>query len=149
MADQVGVMESGRIHQWATSYELYHRPQTRFVADFIGQGEFLGATVVDEFAVESALGLHRSSKHHGYDREQRVDVLIRPDDVLHDDDSELTGEIISKRFRGSHFLYSVRLQSHERVYCLADSHHNHAIGERIGITLNLDHLVMFPKERTL
>ena len=38
MADLVGVMQNGRLEQWDAPYELYHRPATRFVADFIGQG---------------------------------------------------------------------------------------------------------------
>ncbi|MGE5153798.1 MAG: ABC transporter ATP-binding protein, partial [Bdellovibrio bacteriovorus] len=48
MADQIGVLGQGEIHQWGTGFALYHEPRNRFVADFIGQGVILPATVVDE-----------------------------------------------------------------------------------------------------
>jgi iron(III) transport system ATP-binding protein len=47
MADEIGVMADGKIQQWDTPYNLYHRPANRFVADFVGQGVFLPGTVID------------------------------------------------------------------------------------------------------
>src|SRR6267142_599348 len=47
MADEIGVLHQGRIQQWDSAYNLYHRPANRFVADFIGQGVFLPARRVD------------------------------------------------------------------------------------------------------
>ncbi|ODS23266.1 ABC transporter ATP-binding protein [Candidatus Endobugula sertula] len=143
MADKVAVMQAGKIHQCDSAFNIYHEPKTRFVADFVGQGEFLRATIVDEFSVDSALGLLRSPHAHGFVKNQSVDILVRPDDVLHDDDSDVTAEIVTKQFRGSHFLYQVVLPSRQKLYCFASSHHNHALGEAIGIKLDLDHLVMF------
>ena len=74
-----------------------------------------------------------------------VDVLIRPDDVVHDDSSEETAIVVEKAFRGADFLYFLRMDSGVEVMCLAPSHHNHKINERIGIRLNLDHLVTFAR----
>jgi iron(III) transport system ATP-binding protein len=56
MADRVGVMHAGRLEQWDRPYELYHRPATRYVADFIGQGVFLPAKVITPLNVEIELG---------------------------------------------------------------------------------------------
>jgi len=133
MADKVAVMCDGRILQSDTAYGIYHEPATRFVADFIGQGKFLRAVVVDEYSVNSALGRLHSVNPHGFVVNQSVDVLVRPDDVLHDDDSQVTATIISKQFRGSHFLYQVVLPSKQCLYCFASSHHDHSLGEAIGI----------------
>ncbi len=146
MADKVAVMKDGKIHQCDTAYTIYHQPKTRFVADFIGQGEFLQAIIVDSYCVESSLGHLCSEAVHGFVENQNVEILVRPDDVLHDDDSDVTAEILTKQFRGSHFLYQVLLPSKQRLYCFASSHHNHAIGEAIGIKLDIDHLVMFAQE---
>lgn len=143
MADRIGVMREGGIHQWDSGYNLYHQPATRFVANFIGEGEFLAATVIDNNTVSSNLGLLRSNREHGFRSEQHVEILIRPDDVLHDDDSQQSAQILSKHFRGSHFLYRIVLDNEQRLFCFASSHHNHAIGDRIGIVLDIDHLVMF------
>ncbi|MFT5116231.1 MAG: iron(III) transport system ATP-binding protein [Parasphingorhabdus sp.] len=143
IADQVGVMSQGKILQWNDAYRLYHEPACRFVANFVGEGDFLVATVLDESSVETSLGVHKNDEPHGFEMGQRVELLVRPDDVLHDDDSPFTGEIVYKSFRGSHFLYHVRLVGDQRVMCFADSHHNHNVGEGIGIRPNLEHLVLF------
>ena len=45
MADEVGVMNAGRIEQWGTPHDLYHRPASRFVAGFVGQGVFVPGEV--------------------------------------------------------------------------------------------------------
>lgn len=145
MADQVAVMCEGRILQNDTAYNVYHCPETPFVADFVGEGDFLSGIVIDSFSVQTALGVLRSPEPHHFAASQSVEVLVRPDDLLHDDESRVTGEIIAKRFRGSHFLYRIELPSKQRLFCFASSHHNHALGEHIGITLDLDHLVMFSR----
>ena len=147
MADQVSVMSEGVIHQTGTPYEIYHKPATRFVASFIGHGDFLPATVCGEDCVHSDLGQIRGKLNHGFANNSKVELLVRPDDILHDDDSESQGLIMSKWFQGSHFLYRVKLASGKVVFCFASSHHNHAVGQQIGLTVKLDHLVMFETEQ--
>ncbi|UDV04090.1 ABC transporter ATP-binding protein [Marinomonas profundi] len=146
MADQVSVMAAGEVHQTGSPYQIYHRPETRFVASFIGHGDFLAATVCGPDCVHSDLGNIRSELDHGFADATQVDLLVRPDDILHDDDSEFVGVIVSKWFRGSHFLYRVALSSGKVVYCFASSHHNHAVGQEIGLSVHLDHLVMFSRQ---
>jgi len=145
MADMIGVMEHGRLQQWATPYELYHKPHNRFVADFIGRGVLLPGTMLDSQQVQTSLGLFRQRYASKALPGDKVDVLIRPDDIVHDDSSGITAQVTDKAFRGSHIMYQLKLQSGEQVQCLALSHHNHAIGEQIGIRLDLDHLVLFPR----
>ena len=70
-------------------------------------------------------------------------MLLRPDDIVHDDASATQAEVVSKAFRGAEFLYTLRLQSGICVLSLVPSHHNHAIGESIGIRLDVDHVVVF------
>jgi iron(III) transport system ATP-binding protein len=74
-----------------------------------------------------------------------VDVLLRPDDVVHDDASPATATVLRKAFRGASILYTLGLPSGRRVLALVPSHHNHRIGERIGIRLEADHVVVFPR----
>lgn len=145
MADQVSVMSAGVIHQTGSAYDIYHEPSTRFVASFIGQGDFLPAVVCGANCVHSDLGRINGDLDHGFADKTEVDLLVRPDDILHDDDSEFVGVIVSKLFRGSHFLYRVELSSGKIVYCFASSHHDHSIGQEIGLSVHLDHLVMFAR----
>ena len=72
------------------------------------------------------------------------DVLLRPDDIVHDDASPWRATVASKTFRGSEFLYTLALASGTRVLAAVPSHHDHAIGEAIGIRLEIDHVVAFP-----
>ncbi len=143
MADKVAVMKDGSIQQVDTAHTIYHEPNNRFVADFVGEGDFLSGIVLDDYCVQSSLGILKSDEQHGFAVNQAVDILVRPDDLLHDDDSDTQAQIVSKQFRGSHFLYRVKLESQQELYCFASSHHDHALGEHIGIKLDLDHLVMF------
>ncbi len=144
MADEIGVMHAGRLLQWDSAYNLYHRPTHRFIADFIGQGVMLPGTVVGDRAVETELGTLHGRIPNGSLPGSHVEVLIRPDDVLHDDHRPTTAEVVSKVFRGADFLYTLRLPSGAKILCLAPSHHNHPVGHRLGIRVAVDDLVIFP-----
>lgn len=146
VADAVGIMRDGRIEQWAPPYDLYHRPATRFVADFVGQGVFLPGTVRDGDRVEIELGTLTTHLPPESASGNRRQVLLRPDDLVHDDDAPMRAEVVGKAFRGAEFLYTLRLPSGAIVLSLVPSHHNHAIGERIGIRLDVDHVVAFPDD---
>ena len=145
IADEIGLMAHGRIEQWDTPYRLYHEPATRFVADFIGQGVFLPGTVLDDRTIGLELGALQSRLPQELPRGTSVDVLLRPDDILHDDSSPLQARVLHKAFRGAEFLYTLELPGGGHVLSLVPSHHNHAIGESIGIRLEIDHLVAFPR----
>lgn len=153
MADRVGVMHAGRIEQWDRPYELYHRPATRYVADFIGEGVFLPAKVLTSMNVEIELGelrgtwpLNTTPADAALNGGSYVDVLLRPDDIVHDDASPLQAEVVRKTFRGGDFVYTLRLTSGREVLALVPSHHDHAIGEKIGIRLDAEHVITFPAE---
>jgi iron(III) transport system ATP-binding protein len=143
IADNICVMNEGRIEQQDSGYNLYHQPVNRFVADFIGQGVIIPATVTDQYSVCTELGPIRGNEPINSKIGAIVDVLIRPDDVIHDDNSAETAIVVDKSFRGADFLYYLRMDSGIEVLCLAPSHHNHQINERIGIRLDVDHLVIF------
>jgi iron(III) transport system ATP-binding protein len=144
IADEIGIMNEGRIEQWDTAYDLYHQPTTRFVADFVGQGVFLRGIVAGPARVVTELGeLDTGAPLLAADG-LAVDLLVRPDDIVHDDAAPWRAEVAAKAFRGADFLYTLVLPSGSRVLSLVPSHHNHAIGERIGIRLAIDHVVAFP-----
>ena len=66
---------------------------------------------------------------------------------LHDDAAPVKAEIIRKAFRGSEFLYTLRLASGQTVMAHVPSHHDHKLGEWIGIRAEVDHVVTFERER--
>jgi iron(III) transport system ATP-binding protein len=152
IGDMIGVMHEGALHQWDDAYSLYHRPATRFVAEFIGHGVFAPATLVEvdgQVAVQTALGdltdVAECPLPSAYPQGQ-CDVLLRADDIVHDDHAPVKAEIVRKSFRGSEFLYTLRLASGQTVQAHVPSHHDHRLGEWIGIRTEVDHVVTFKRE---
>jgi iron(III) transport system ATP-binding protein len=143
IADKVGVMAEGKILQWDAPYDLYHKPASRYVADFIGRGVFVKGTVLAGDRVKIEIGELEMDQGHNIEVGKEIDVLIRADDIQHDDHSPMHAEVVGKTFRGADFLYALKLQSGVEILALVPSHHNHEIGEKIGITLALDHVVTF------
>jgi iron(III) transport system ATP-binding protein len=150
IGDQIGVMHQGRLHQWDDAYSLYHRPATRFVADFIGHGVFVPARIVpcgDGARLDTPLGPLEHLTDcplPGAYPQGRCDLLLRADDIVHDDGAPVRAQIVRKAFRGSEFLYTLRLASGETLLAHVPSHHNHRVGEWIGIRPEVDHVVTFP-----
>jgi iron(III) transport system ATP-binding protein len=154
LADRIAVMHEGRIQQVDSAYNLYHRPRNRFVADFIGRGVLVEATVLasrrlglEIAAVECDESIRLADTGALCRPGERVDVLLRHDDVVHDDTSAVKAMVRAKAFRGAEILYTLQLASGATVLSLVPSHHNHTIGEPIGIRLELDHVIAFAPQR--
>ena len=152
IGDRIGVMEQGKLHQWDEAYALYHRPATRFVADFIGHGVFAPAHIEQRASgvvVSTALGdltdLQECPVPSAYPG-GLCDVLLRADDIVHDDNAPVKAQIVRKAFRGSEFLYTLQLATGEAVVAHVPSHHDHELGEWIGIRAEVDHVVTFPRD---
>ncbi len=149
IGDVIGVMNEGRLHQWDDAYTLYHRPATRFVADFIGHGVFAPATLREvnkQLVVQTPLGELTDVAECPLPcafASGECDVLLRADDIVHDDEAPVKAEIMRKAFRGSEFLYTLRLASGQTVLAHVPSHHDHKLGEWIGIRAQVDHVVTF------
>jgi iron(III) transport system ATP-binding protein len=145
IADEIGVLRTGRLEQWDAPWRLYHSPATRFVADFVGEGTFIQGTVLGPGRVSTELGVIEGQLTTDQPAGTHVDLLLRPDDLIHDDSSTLRAEVVERAFRGAQFRYTLRLPSGATALSFVPSHHDHAIGERIGIRLDAQHLVGFPR----
>jgi iron(III) transport system ATP-binding protein len=153
LADSIGVMEDGRIAQWDEAYRLYHHPASRSVADFVGMGVFLPGRLIEgedgpsvsvelgSLPIDQAEDRLQARRNAGESGE--LTVLLRPDDVVHDDASPIMASVVRKAFRGAQFLYTLELPSGQRLLALVPSHHDHRVGEAIGIRFAADHIVTF------
>ncbi|MCZ2292847.1 MAG: ABC transporter ATP-binding protein [Burkholderiales bacterium] len=151
LGDLVGVMQGGQLEQWDSPYHLYHRPASRFVAQFIGHGVFtparierVGPAPVLHTPFGDLTDMHECPLPDAYPGGE-CDLLLRADDIVHDDHAPVKARIERKAFRGSEFLYTLRLPSGEQVMAHVPSHHNHQVGEWIGIRPDVDHVVTFPR----
>ncbi len=145
-ADTIGVMGQGRLHQWDDAHAIYHTPSTQHVANFIGESVWLPATL-NNGVLQSALG-DFSATDVVHSQSGNYELLVRPDDVVHDDSSQYIATITAKHFRGANILFELnyRPQGEEHVLtllCLAPSHHNHNVGDKFGIRLDIQHAIAF------
>ena len=145
MADEIGVMWDGKLIQWDTAYGLYHRPVSPDVADFVGEGVLLPGRVVCNGRVETGLGVLEGDFSKACRKGACVEVLIRPEDIIHDDSSPFSADIESMQFRGPNILYTLMLDSGDRIQVLVPSHHKHLPGGRLGILPKVDDLVLFER----
>ena len=143
VGERIGVMRDGRLLQWDTPYNVYHEPASHFVADFIGQGRFLRATLLTPDTLETALGVIRGNRAFLWPPGTCLDVLLRPDDVVPDSRGELVGVVVKKAFKGAEILYTLRLAGGIELLSLFPSHADHLLGDRVGIRIEAHHLVAF------
>jgi iron(III) transport system ATP-binding protein len=144
LADTVAVMRQGSICQWDTPYTLYHKPANPFVADFIGEGKLINGCIKDDKTVETGLGrFPLPDMADTFVAGQEVSMLIRPEDVIHDDGSALQAKVLQRTFRGANIMYELQLAPGDIIQALVPSSCDHIAGEMVGIRPEVGHVVVF------
>ena len=148
IADDLGVLVDGELAQWGHPYDLYHRPTNRVVAEFLGASAFIPAILKPNGLVTTELGdltdqdlkaEDLASLHRG----ERLELLLRPDDLVHDDTVTPICEVINVAFRGIYRIYDLRLPSGRLVQCFTSSHHElHPVGTFLGARLDVRHTIL-------
>lgn len=140
LGDQVSLLDEGRIIQTSTPYDMYHRPSTPFVAKYFDRACYVDVDVDNDFEIK--IEDIKIGKRIGA-RVGAAKLLLRPDDIIHDDHSSLHAKVLEKNFRGANFLYALEFRKKHLFYATVPSHHNHAIGSDIGIRFDVEHLLLF------
>lgn len=148
IADQIAVMDAGRIRQQGTGHDLYHQPADRFVADFVGQGSLLPGTMVEDSCVETPVGRVANYRQGSVGPGQEVWVLIRPDDLVLDLAGPFEGTVRQRVFRGPVYLYTLEVAGGHQVLLQAPSHQPHEVDSRVRLRLDVERLAVFPKAET-
>jgi iron(III) transport system ATP-binding protein len=105
IADRIALMRAGRVVQSGAPEEVYFAPADRWVAGFVGEGNFLRGEL-DGSLVETPIGRFPVEKANGA---REVEVLIRPELLELRPDPSGTGEVVAREFRGHDVFYRVRL----------------------------------------
>jgi iron(III) transport system ATP-binding protein len=141
IADRVGVLADGRLEQLAEPEVIYHQPATTFVAAFVGAADFLpGEVTADGIVTEVGVFPNTAGQPPG----QKVDVMIRPDDVTFSVRAEGTATILKRSFRGSETLYCLGLPSGRRLFSSQPSAAAFTTGLRVHVQVHALHVVTFP-----
>ncbi len=141
IADQVAVLNAGRLEQIGTPDAIYHLPKTAFVADFVGSADFIRGEVESDGAIHTEIGTFPTQG--GNLLPASIVVMVRPDDVHLIPDPNGIATIVSKQFRGSENLYRVSLPSGQIVHSSEHSLVVYPQGMRVRIALTATHTVVF------
>ena len=147
MSDHIGVIDRGKVQQWGKPYELYHEPNNRFVACFVGQGSFIKGTSLTTDTFTSELGVIQGNRAYNWPEKTPVEILIRPDDIIYQPSALLEVEVCAKIFAGTSTQYQLKLASGTKVDALFPSHQDFPLGYSIPIAIDAEHLIAYQVQR--
>ena len=145
MSDTVVVMNEGEIQQIGTPEDIYNEPKNAFVADFIGESNIIDGIMREDYCVEF-FGKRFKCLDAGFDRDEAVDVVIRPEDVdiVPMKDSMLTGLVTNVTFKGMNYDIIVDFKGFKWLIQTTDFS---PVGARIGIKIDPDGIHIMKKSR--
>ena len=102
MSDTIVVMNKGKIQQMGTPEDIYNEPENAFVARFIGESNIFDGIMHDDYKVEFC-GKNFDCVDKGFNKDENIDVVIRPEDIKMTAASEgmLIGIVTSVVFKGT------------------------------------------------
>ena len=148
LGSKCGIILNGQLKQFDEPYNVYHFPNSVDVVNFLNRGILIPAKVTGENSLESKdLGLIKGNFIKHYPNGSDVQLLLQPEDLEHDDQSNLKLEVVDRKFRGTNFIYTLKTVSNLLIPVFVHSHHihQHEVDEKFGIKrpINIDHIVCF------
>lgn len=150
ISDRIAVMKKGRIKQVGTPSELYMAPDNIFVANFIGESNFLEGYVADggskKMTVELRGGIEVEVAGDEAGKGERVVLAIRPETLLAEKgtrqrDNSVAGVVERVTFEGTNIRYEIRLKNQDMVVVVKPS----MTGEWLSVEDKVT--VSFPPEK--
>lgn len=132
MSDTIIVMNQGYIQQMGTPEQIYNEPENAFVADFIGESNIVGGTMIHDELVE-IFGAKFACVDKGFGNNKPVDVVIRPEDIdlVKPEDGTLQGVVTHLIFKGVH--YEMEVTTPDGYEWLVHSTDMFPVGQKVGI----------------
>ena len=148
LGTKCGIILDGQLKQYDDPYNVYHFPNSIEVVNFLNRGILIPAKVTGENSLENDdLGTITGDFIKHYPKGSEVQLLLQPEDLEHDDQSNLKLEVVDRKFRGTNFIYTLKTTSNKLIPVFVHSHHihQHEVDEKFGIKrpINIDHIVCF------
>jgi len=148
LGSKCGIILNGQLKQYDDPYNVYHFPNSVEVVNFLNRGILIPAKVTGENSLENNdLGTIKGNFIKHYPKGSDVQLLLQPEDLEHDDKSNLKLEVVDRKFRGTNFIYTLKTLNNLLIPVFVHSHHihQHEIDEKFGIKrpINIDHIVCF------
>ena len=148
LGSKCGIILNEQLRQYDDPYNVYHFPNSVEVVNFLNRGILIPAKVTGENSLENNdLGTIKGNFIKHYPKGSDVQLLLQPEDLEHDDKSNLKLEVVDRKFRGTNFIYTLKTLSNLLIPVFVHSHHihQHEVDEKFGIKrpINIDHIVCF------
>ncbi len=148
LGGKCAIILNGQIKQYDDPYNVYHFPNSVEVVNFLNRGILIPAKVTGENTLENwDLGTIKGNFIKHYPKGSNVQLLLQPEDLEHDDKSNLKLEVVDRKFRGTNFIYTLKTPSNTLIPVFVHSHHihQHEVDEKFGIKkpIYIDHIVCF------
>jgi iron(III) transport system ATP-binding protein len=148
LGSKCGIILNGQLRQYDDPYNIHHFPNSVEVVNFLNRGVLVPAKVTGENSLENQdLGTINGNFIKHYPKGSDVQLLLQPEDLVHDDKSNLKLEVVDRKFRGTNFIYTLKTDSQRLIPVFVHSHHTHQheVDEKFGIKrpINIDHIVCF------
>ena len=148
LGSKCGIILNQQLKQFDDPYNVYHFPNSKEVVNFLNRGILIPAKVTGENSLENKdLGTIKGNFIKHYPKGSNVQLLLQPEDLEHDDKSNLKLEVVDRKFRGTNFIYTLKTSSKTLIPVFVHSHHihQHEVDEKFGIKrpINIDHIVCF------
>ena len=148
LGSKCGIILNQELKQFDDPYKVYHLPNSIEVVNFLNRGILVPAKVTGKNTLENwDLGTIEGNFIKEYPEGANVQLLLQPEDLEHDDTSNLKLEVVDRKFRGTNFIYTLRTPSNTLIPVFVHSHHihQHEVDEKFGIKrpIHIDHIVCF------
>ncbi len=148
LGSKCGIILNQELKQFDDPYKVYHFPNSVEVVNFLNRGILIPAEVTSPKSLDNEdLGTITGNFIRSFPIGSKVKLLIQPEDLQHDDKSNLQLEIVDKKFRGTSFIYTLKTPTKKLIPVFVHSHHihQHKIEEKFGIKrpIYIDHIVCF------
>ena len=148
LGHKCAIILDGQIKQFDDHYNVFHFTNSVEVVNFLNRGILIPAKVTGKNTLENwDLGTIEGNFIKEYPKGSNVQLLLQPEDLEHDDRSNLKLEVVERKFRGTNFIYTLKTPSNTLIPVFVHSHHEHQheADEKFGIKrpINIDHIVCF------
>ena len=148
LGSKCGIILNQKLKQFDDPYNVYHLPNSIEVVNFLNRGTLIPAEVTSPKSLENKdLGTITGNFTKPFPIGSKVKLLVQPEDLHHDDKSNLKFEVVDRKFRGTNFIYTLKTPSETLIPVFVHSHHihQHEIDEKFGIKrpIHIDHIVCF------
>ncbi|WP_077369331.1 ABC transporter ATP-binding protein [Anaerosalibacter sp. Marseille-P3206] len=138
-SDKIAIMLDGEIKQFATPLELYQRPCSKVVANFLGEKNYIDGSIVDGCFVSDICKFKTN-----FNNKKEISAMIRPEDIklYSPGETDIKGIVKIKRYAGDRIYYTVGVGDIQ-LKLISNPNMNFQIGDEVSISIDYEKAIFF------